>query len=100
MNTLLPLILSLASGTPEEATTPSVKADAAPALALFDERVTVTPGRGLTVKTAAATQGRQLGGGVNGHAFKMQADYFSIWGPSTPLGAGRHVARVVLDASF
>jgi hypothetical protein len=50
----------------------------------------------------AATQGRQLGAGtnvyLNGHAFKLQADYFYIWGPAST--TGRHVARLVLDASF
>ena len=55
-----------------------------------------------TLVMLAATQGRQLGGGVNvylnGHAFKLQGDYFYIWGPATRVG--RHVARVVLDASF
>lgn len=52
--------------------------------------------------TLAATQGRQLGGGVNvylnGHGFKLQADYFYIWG-SAALN-GRHAARIALDASF
>ena len=55
-----------------------------------------------SLTSLAATQGRQLGGGVNvylnGHALKLQADYFSIWGPGST--AGRHVARAVLDASF
>ena len=52
--------------------------------------------------TLTATQGRQLGAGVNvylnGHALKLQGDYFFIWGPGST--TGRHVARVVLDASF
>jgi phosphate-selective porin OprO and OprP len=50
----------------------------------------------------ARTQGKQLGGGVNlylnGHAFKVQGDYFYIFGSS---GAEpRHLARLQLDASF
>lgn len=52
--------------------------------------------------TLAATQGRQLGGGVNiylnGHALKIQADYFYIWGHSS--SPARHSARIALDASF
>lgn len=49
----------------------------------------------------AQTQGKQVGGGVNlylnGHAFKVQADYFHIFGP---VGDARHLARLQLDASF
>lgn len=49
----------------------------------------------------ARTQGRQAGGGfnlyLNGHAFKVQGDYFYIFGPE---GTPRHLARVQLDASF
>lgn len=52
--------------------------------------------------TLAATQGRQLGTGVNvylnGHAFKLQADYFYIWGYAA--APARHQGRVALDASF
>ena len=47
-------------------------------------------------------QGRQLGGGVNlylnGHFFKVQADYFYQFGDD--IGTGRHVARLQLDATF
>ena len=60
------------------------------------------PGTDPALITLAATQGRQLGGGVNvylnGHQLKLQADYFYIWGHAP--GAGRHAARVALDASF
>ena len=49
----------------------------------------------------AQTQGRQLGGGVNlylnGHALKVQGDYFYIFGST---GEPRHLARLQLDASF
>ncbi|WP_239576498.1 porin [Archangium primigenium] len=49
----------------------------------------------------ARTQGKQLGGGLNvylnGHAFKVQGDYFYIFGPE---GTPRHTARLQLDASF
>ncbi|WPB80319.1 porin [Archangium violaceum] len=48
------------------------------------------------------TQGRQVGGGLNvylnGHAFKLQTDYFYIFGHDR--SASRHVARLQLDASF
>jgi hypothetical protein len=47
------------------------------------------------------TQGKQAGAGanvyLNGHAFKIQGDYFYIFGPD---GEPRHVARLQLDASF
>ncbi|HVG58804.1 MAG TPA: porin [Hyalangium sp.] len=47
------------------------------------------------------TQGKQLGAGLNlylnGHALKVQGDYFYIFGSS---GDPRHVARLQLDASF
>jgi hypothetical protein len=50
----------------------------------------------------ARTQGKQLGGGVNlylnGHAFKVQGDYFYIFGSGG--GDPRHQARLQLDASF
>ncbi|MFY0529911.1 porin [Archangium gephyra] len=52
--------------------------------------------------TQVNTQGRQVGGGLNvylnGHAFKLQTDYFYIFGHDR--AAGRHVARLQLDASF
>ncbi|KFE67645.1 porin [Hyalangium minutum] len=48
------------------------------------------------------TQGKQLGGGLNlylnGHAFKVQGDYFYIFGSSGV--EPRHQARLQLDASF
>jgi len=48
------------------------------------------------------TQGKQLGGGLNlylnGHAFKVQSDYFYIFG--SPDGDPRHQVRLQLDASF
>ena len=47
------------------------------------------------------TQGKQVGAGLNvylnGHAFKLQGDYFYIFGPA---GEPRHLARLQLDASF
>jgi hypothetical protein len=47
------------------------------------------------------TQGKQAGAGanvyLNGHAFKLQGDYFYIFGPD---GEPRHQARLQLDASF
>ena len=47
------------------------------------------------------TQGNQLGGGanlyLNGHAFKVQADYFVLFGDAPDQ---RHVVRLQLDASF
>jgi hypothetical protein len=47
------------------------------------------------------SQGKQVGGGLNvylnGHAFKVQGDYFYIFGPQ---GDPRHLARLQLDASF
>ena len=53
--------------------------------------------------TLAETQGRQLGGGLNyylnGHALKLQTDYFYIFGTENkdqPL----HAVRVQIDASF
>lgn len=52
--------------------------------------------------TQVTTQGRQVGGGLNvylnGHAFKLQTDYFYIFGREH--SAGRHLARLQLDASF
>jgi hypothetical protein len=48
------------------------------------------------------TQGHQVGGGLNvylnGHAFKLQSDYFFIYGKDTD--AARHQFRVQLDATF
>jgi hypothetical protein len=50
----------------------------------------------------AQTQGKQLGSGMNlylnGYAFKVQADYFYIFGSAD--GVPRHQARLQLDASF
>ncbi|HLL54745.1 MAG TPA: porin [Myxococcaceae bacterium] len=54
-----------------------------------------------TFAQLADTQGRQLGAGanlyLNGHAFKVQADYFYVFGTE---GTPRHLARLQLDASF
>ena len=47
------------------------------------------------------TQGNQLGGAVNlymnGHAFKLQADYFVLFGAAPDQ---RHVVRLQLDTTF
>lgn len=49
----------------------------------------------------AQTQGRQVGSGLNlylnGHALKLQADYFFLFGSA---GEARHLTRLQLDASF
>jgi hypothetical protein len=54
-----------------------------------------------TFAQLANTQGRQLGAGanlyLNGHAFKVQADYFYVFGTE---GTPRHLARLQLDATF
>ena len=54
------------------------------------------------LRLEARTAGRQLGGGLNlylnGHAFKLQSDYFYVFGRE--LSGGHHLARVQLDASF
>ena len=54
------------------------------------------------LRDAARASGRQLGGGlnfyVNAHAFKLQSDYFYIFGQNFDDGA--HVARLQLDATF
>ena len=53
-------------------------------------------------KKLVDAQGHQVGGGLNyylnGHAFKLQSDYFFIYGQET--ADARHVFRVQLDASF
>jgi hypothetical protein len=53
-------------------------------------------------KRAVDAQGHQVGGGLNvylnGHAFKIQSDYFFIHGNER--ADARHVFRVQLDASF
>lgn len=50
----------------------------------------------------AKAQGWPIGGGVNlylnGHALKLQSDYFFVFGPDDH--AGRHLARLQIDASF
>jgi hypothetical protein len=50
----------------------------------------------------AETQGRQVGGGLNyylnGHAFKIQSDYFYVFAAQSDKAA--HVARLQLDATF
>jgi phosphate-selective porin OprO and OprP len=57
---------------------------------------------GNVLRTVARTSGRQMGGGLNfylnGHAFKLQTDYFYVFGYD--LGKGAHVARLQLDATF
>ena len=51
----------------------------------------------------AQTQGQQLGGGLNlylnGHALKVQTDYFYTFGPSAA-SLDRHAVRLQVDASF
>jgi len=48
------------------------------------------------------TQGKHAGGGfnvyLNGHAFKIQSDYFAIFGDDP--SELNHLARVQLDATF
>ena len=50
----------------------------------------------------AKTTGKEVGGGVNvylnGHAFKIQADYQYLFGDS--VRGGKHTTRIQLDASF
>jgi hypothetical protein len=52
--------------------------------------------------TLVNTSGRQLGTGLNvylnGHAFKLQTDYFYLFGED--VGTGSHALRAQLDASF
>jgi hypothetical protein len=54
------------------------------------------------LKDLAKASGRQVGGGLNlylnGHLFKIQSDYFYVFGDD--FGKGSHVARLQLDASF
>lgn len=54
------------------------------------------------LKGLVRTSGRQLGGGVNvylnGHAFKLQADYFYIFG--SDIDQGSHALRAQVDATF
>jgi hypothetical protein len=55
-----------------------------------------------TLVALVNTSGRQLGTGLNyylnGHAFKLQADYFYIFGDD--IGTASHSLRAQLDASF
>jgi hypothetical protein len=57
---------------------------------------------GRVLKELARVSGRQIGGGLNlylnGHAFKIQSDYFYVFG--NDFSKGGHVARLQLDASF
>ncbi|MDB4977283.1 MAG: Phosphate-selective porin and superfamily [Myxococcaceae bacterium] len=57
---------------------------------------------GKALRDVARVSGRQVGGGLNlylnGHAFKLQTDYFYMFGEHFRTGA--HVARLQLDASF
>jgi len=59
-------------------------------------------GTDRALKELARTSGRQVGGGLNlylnGHSFKLQSDYFYVFGDD--IGKGSHVARLQLDASF
>lgn len=65
-------------------------------------RAETLKGKDSVLKTVARTSGKQVGGGLNcylnGHFFKMQADYFYVFGDDA--GRGQHVARIQLDASF
>ncbi|MDB4988649.1 MAG: Phosphate-selective porin and superfamily [Myxococcaceae bacterium] len=57
---------------------------------------------GKPLRDVARVSGRQVGGGLNcylnGHAFKLQTDYFYVFGDRFQNGA--HVARLQLDATF
>jgi len=59
-------------------------------------------GTDRALRDLARTSGRQVGGGLNvylnAHAFKLQSDYFYVFG--NDIGKGGHVARLQLDASF
>jgi hypothetical protein len=59
-------------------------------------------GTDRALRDLAKVSGRQVGGGLNlylnGHAFKLQTDYFYVFGDD--FGKGSHVARLQLDASF
>jgi hypothetical protein len=65
-------------------------------------RAETMKGKDSVLKALARTSGRQVGGGsnfyLNGHFFKLQADYFYVFGDD--VGRGQHVARLQLDASF
>lgn len=54
------------------------------------------------VKATKGDAGRQVGGGLNyylnGHAFKIQSDYFYVFAAQSDKAA--HVARLQLDATF
>jgi phosphate-selective porin OprO and OprP len=59
-------------------------------------------GTDRALKQVAKLTGRQVGGGLNlylnGHSFKLQTDYFYVFGDD--FSKGGHVARLQLDASF
>jgi phosphate-selective porin OprO and OprP len=59
-------------------------------------------GTDRALRELARTSGRQVGAGLNlylnAHAFKLQSDYFYVFG--NDIGKGAHVARLQLDASF
>ncbi|HEY6879700.1 MAG TPA: porin [Polyangiales bacterium] len=65
-------------------------------------RAETLKGKDSALKTVARASGRQVGGGLNlylnGHFFKLQTDYFYVFGDD--IGRGQHVARIQLDASF
>jgi phosphate-selective porin OprO and OprP len=59
-------------------------------------------GTSSPLKEEAKATGRQAGGGLNfylnAHAFKLQSDYFFVFGQNTD--AAYHAVRLQLDASF
>ena len=60
-------------------------------------------GTDRALREVARVSGRQVGGGLNvylnGHAFKLQTDYFYVFSSNT-FSHGAHVARLQLDATF
>lgn len=66
------------------------------------EQLFTRKGTDPELQATVDSQGNQGGGGVNvylnGHAFKLQSDYFYIFGQEA--AKGRHVARIQLDATF
>jgi phosphate-selective porin OprO and OprP len=66
-------------------------------------RAETLKGTDRALREVARVSGRQLGGGLNlylnGHAFKLQTDYFYVFSSNT-FSHGAHVARLQLDATF
>ena len=66
-------------------------------------RAETTKGTDRALREVARVSGRQVGGGLNvylnGHAFKLQTDYFYVFSSNT-FSHGAHVARLQLDATF